>query len=310
MKRSIQSLFYIMFLFLLSASCSELKTAEHKSDYEGKRLKVCASIIPFSDFAERIGGDLVEVSTIIPPGANPHVFEPSPDKLIRFSEADVFICAGAGFEFWKDKFVDSSANDSLTIVELTDGISLLDGEDKKHKSVSGDVEHSSGNPHVWLSPAIASELVQKIERAFSSKDPKNAGVYRKNTEKFLEELDELDKICRREISSFKTKKFLSQHSVWPYFAREYGLEEVGNIEKFPGKEPSPADIKDLIETAKSKDVKVIFTDAQFSRKAAEAIAEDGSLKIVVLDAIGSQEDTSYIDMMKRNLNAMSEVMKY
>ena len=97
MKRSIQSLFYIMFLFLLSASCSELKTAEHKSDYEGKRLKVCASIIPFSDFAERIGGDLVEVSTIIPPGANPHVFEPSPDKLIRFSEADVFICAGAGF---------------------------------------------------------------------------------------------------------------------------------------------------------------------------------------------------------------------
>ena len=296
---------YLCVIFILLTLCG-CSVPEKRADADGKKIRIAASIIPFADFAKQIGGDLVTIETIVPPGANPHVFEPSPGQLASFSKADIFICAGAGFEFWKDKFIESSGNKNLTVVELSNGIKLLDGEECGEDCTCH--SHKSGNPHIWTSPALVLTLIPKIEKALCERDPQNAESYKKNSALFIDKLKKLDEKCRKTTASFKVKKFLSQHAVWPYFAKEYGMIQVGTIETTPGREPSPADIEMLIKCAKEHEVSVIFADSQFSPKAAAAVAEDGKLKVVILDAVGENESSTYIEMIEKNLNKMKEAM--
>lgn len=293
---------YIIFIFLILLSIFSFTACknENKNNIENKKIKVSASIIPIADFAKQIGGDFIDINIVIPPGANPHVFEPSPEQLVNFSDSDVFIFVGSDFEFWKDKFISSSGNKGMKLVELSKDEELLD-EHEEHGHAK--------NPHIWTSPKRALKFISVIEDSFSEIDPKHVNEYKNNADIFRKKLIELDKECEKEISNLKNKKFLSQHASWTYFARDYGLDEVGDIEKFPGREATPAEIEELIKMANSYNVNVIFTDAQFSEKAAKAVAESGNLKIVSLDVLGSSGDTSYIDMMRNNLKNMSKAMK-
>lgn len=293
------SKYLFIFSILLVVFCSVACNNEKKNIGE-KKVKVSASIIPIADFVRQIGGDYVEVNIVIPPGANPHVFEPSPEQLVNFSDSDIFVFVGSGFEFWKDKFISSSGKKEMILVELSKDEELLD-EHEEH-------EHAK-NPHIWVSPEKSLKFIPIIEKSLSEIDSKHASEYKKNAEIFKEKILKLDKECKEKIANFKNKKFLSQHASWSYFAKDYGLEEVGNIEKFPGREATPAEIEELIKTAKSYQVNVIFTDAQFSEKAAKAVAESGNLKIVPLDILGNTNNISYIDMMNDNLEKISEAMK-
>lgn len=301
----------LIFISIFISSCVKKNPTNNVDD---NKLKVSASILPLAYFASCVGGDLVDVSLIVPPGANPHVFEPAPNQLADFAKSDIFVCAGAGFEFWKDKFVDSSGRDDIIIVELSEGVELIGGEcsccHQHEHSTEDHHKHDSevGNPHIWTNPRMVAEFIPSIVMAFSKKDPKNADIYKKNGEKLVSDLKILDNECRNVVSSFREKKFLSQHAVWSYFAEEYGLHEAGNIEKSPGKEPSPAEIEELIKISREHNVSVIFTDAQFSPKAAEAVSKDGNLKIVVLDAIGSTDNSNYFVLMRENLQKMKEAM--
>ena len=291
---------YLFIFSILLMICCSVACNNEKKVIGDKKIKVSASIIPIADFAKQIGGDFIDVNIVIPPGANPHVFEPSPEQLVNFSDSDIFIFVGSGFEFWKDKFISSSGNKGMKLVELSKDEDLLD-EHEEHGHAK--------NPHIWISPKRALKFISIIEDSFSKLDPKHSSEYKNNADVFRKDLIELDKECEKEIANLKNKKFLSQHASWTYFARDYGLDEVGDIEKFPGREATPAEIEELIKTANSYNVNVIFTDAQFSEKAAKAVAESGNLKIVSLDVLGSTGDTSYIDMMKNNLKNMSKAMK-
>lgn len=303
MKDGLNIMKYILILILAVICCACTKS-DIKSD--NSKLKVTASIVPLADIAKSIGGDKVEVTFIIPPGANPHVFEPSPSQLANLSKSDVFIFVGLGLEFWKDKFVGSVSKSSLEMVEVSDGLDILEdphehGEACNHHEHS----HSLGNPHVWLSPKRVIEFVPKIESAFCKIKPQNSSYYKENTLKLNAELEELDKECRQLSKNLKNKKFLSQHASWVYFAEDYGFEQSGAIEEFPGKEPSPAHMKKVIDLAKKTGTKVIITDKQLSPKAAEVVAEDGNLKVVVLDPMGNQ-DMSYIELMRHNIAKIKE----
>lgn len=294
-------LFIVSILVLIF--CSTACNNNEKKNVGEEKIKVSASIIPIADFVRQIGGDYVDVNIVIPPGANPHVFEPTPEQLVNFSDSDIFVFVGSGLEFWKDKFISSSGKKDMILVELSRDEELLD-EHEEHEQ-HGHVK----NPHIWVSPAKSLKFIPIIEKSLSEIDPKHASEYNKNAEIFKEKILKLDKECKEQISNFKNKKFLSQHASWTYFAKDYGLEEVGDIEKFPGREATPAEIEELIKTAKSYQVDVIFTDAQFSEKAAKAVAESGNLKIVHLDILGNTNNLSYIDMMNNNLEKMSEAMK-
>lgn len=279
--------------------------------YAGK-LTVAASIFPVADMVKQVGGDHVEVITIIPPGASPHTFELKPGVLKKISSARVFFMIGAGMEYWNEKFVKSSGGKLMKVV-LSDGVDLIHEKEHHHGEKAGGLhsEETFANPHIWLDVEIAKSMVKRIVTALASVDSGHAPYYEERGIKYIAELDRLDQTIYKETGKFKIKKYVSFHPAWDYFARRYGLESVGVIESVPGKSPTPLDIKNIVGNIKKHGVKAVFAEPQFNPKVAEVIAREAGIKVLMLDPMGGQgikERESYIDIMKYNLAVLQEGM--
>lgn len=275
----------------------------------GGKMKVAASIVPLADFCRNVGGDLVEVEVMVPPGASPHTFEPTSDKMMFLSDAKVFVYNGLELESWITGFVDKVDNSDLVEVSASDAIPEADLIDASHGEGEGVYD-----PHVWLDPEFAELEVEAIREGFIEADPANAASYRENAGRYIEELRDLDNYVEEKTAAFTKKKFVSFHPAFTYFAHRYGLEQVGVIEESPGREPGAGEIAELVDAIKAEGVQVVFTEPQFSPKAAEAIADESGADVVLksLDPIGdpdNPETDTYIELMKHNTSVMEEVMR-
>lgn len=269
--------------------------------YAGK-VKVIASIAPLADFAKQVGGERVDVKLLLPPGASPHVYEPTPRSIKDVSDAKVFIKIGAGLEFWAEKIIKALGNKKLIIVDSSSGVSLI-RESHSHGSFGAD-------PHIWLDPEIASSIVTKIEKAFIKADPMGSESYKQNAFKYKEKLSQLDKEISEKVKTFRIKEYVTFHPAWNYFSRRYGLRVAGIIEESPGKEPSPKHIAKIIKEINRIGSRVVFVEPQFNPKIAEAVAKESGARVLYLDPIGGQKGReTYIDMMRYNISVMESVMK-
>jgi len=278
----------------------------------GEKLQVAASIFPVADMVKQVGGDHVEVITIIPPGASPHTFELKPGVLKKISSARIFFMIGAGLEYWNEKFV-NSAGGKLTKVELSDGVDLIHEKEHHHGEKAGKAhsEDAFANPHIWLDVEIAKSMVKRIAGALVSADKEHADYYKERGNKYLSELDRLDRAIYAGAGKFKIKKYVAFHPAWDYFARRYGLESVGVIESVPGKSPTPLDIKNIVGNIKKHGVKAVFAEPQLNPKVAEVIAKEAGVKVLMLDPMGGpgiKDRGNYIDLMKYNLAVLQEAM--
>lgn len=271
-----------------------------KDEAVSDKLPVVASIAPLADFARQVGGDLVRVDMIIPPGASPHTYQFRPDQMKALSAAAVLVLNGIGLEYWADKAIDAAANPKLVVVRTADGIPVLD---------SGGDEHPGGNPHVWLDPVLAVRQVEAIRDAFIKADPPNSGTYRTNAARYIAELKRLDAQIRRSVKGFRQKRFIAFHPAWSYFVRRYGLVQAAVIEDFPGKEPDPARIRQVVQIARRLKARAVFAEPQFSPRAAQVIAEEAGAKVVMLDPLGRPPDYSYLTTMRGNLSQMESALK-
>ncbi len=283
-----------LLMLLYAVNLFQCSTGEQQS----KNLLVAASIAPLADFAEKIGGSHVQVFTIVPPGTNPHTFELTPGLMKKLSRADLLIFNGVGLEFWLNKVRDNLAGKK--IVYAAKGLQIL-ADDEEH--------HAQGNPHVWLDPQNAISMVKRIYGAFVDIDPSHKAYYENNTAILIKELEVLDQDIMAAVDSWTQKRFVCFHPAWAYFARRYGLEQAGVIEKRPGMQPGPGDIADIIKTVKNIGARVIFAEAQFPGQMAEVIARDSGVQVVPLDPLGSQGRKSYVELMRYNVAQMSKGMK-
>ncbi|MBU1712528.1 MAG: metal ABC transporter substrate-binding protein [Proteobacteria bacterium] len=278
----------------------------------GEKIPVAASIFPVADMVKQVGGDYVEVFSVIPPGASPHTYEPKPSVMKKISSVKVFFMIGAGLEYWNEKFFKNTGGRLIKIV-LSDGVDLIHGKAHHHVEKAGKPhsEDSFANPHIWLDVEIAKSMVKRIVTALASLDNRHAPYYEERGNKYIAELDRLDKIIYNETGKFKTKKYVSFHPAWEYFARRYGLESAGVIESVPGKSPTPLEIKRIVEDIKIHGVKAVFAEPQFNPKVAEVIAKEAEINVLMLDPMGGpgiNERESYIDIMKYNLKILREAM--
>jgi len=270
-----------------------------------EKIKVIASITPLADLSRQVGGNKVEVKLLLPPGASPHTYEPTPKALKDISNARVFIKIGLGLEFWAEKIIQSSGNRNLIIVVSSSDAPLITYHEKGHSHGS-----SGADPHIWLDPVIAKSIVTKIEKAFAEADPKNAEYYRQNASIYREKLSRLDKEITDKVKTLRVKEYVTFHPAWNYFSKRYGLTVAGVIEESPGKEPGPRHIEKIIREIKRIGRKVVFVEPQFNPKIAEVIAKECGAKVVYLDPIGGQKGReTYIDMMRYNIAIMESVMK-
>jgi zinc transport system substrate-binding protein len=281
----------LIFLFILIASSSY-----------GEKIKVIASIAPLADFAKQVGGERVDVKLLLPPGASPHIFEPTPTTMKDISEARVFVKIGAGLEFWADKLIQASGNKRLIIIDSSSGIPLI----REYHS------HGTGgaDPHIWLDPVIASSIVTKIEKALIEADPQSAEFYKQNASMYKKKLLQLNNDISAKVKTFRIKEYVTFHPAWNYFSRRYGLRVAGVIEESPGKEPSPKHLEKIIKEINRIGSRVVFVEPQFNPKIAEVIAKESHARVLSLDPIGGQKGReTYIDMMRYNISVMGSVMR-
>lgn len=293
----------------------------------GEKLSVVASIFPITDMARQIGGEDVDVTTIVPAGASPHTFELKPSLVRKFASAKVFLMIGAGLEYWADQLVHSSGRKILPVI-LSDGVKLIQSTESHHdeaaehpSSPSGksrhakhdhDHDHGGGNPHIWLDPQLAKLMAARIQEAFSAADPDHAVVYAHRTREFLDRLDVLDREIADNVALFKIRQVVSFHSSWDYFIARYGLTLAGVIEKSPGRNPTPREIADIVSSIRSFQIRAVFAEPQFSPKVANVIASEAGVKVLILDPLGGETITgrnSYFDLMRYNLHIMKETMQ-
>ena len=279
------------------------------------RIPVIASIYPVADMVRQVGGDHVRVTCVLPPGASPHTFEPKPSLVRAFSSARIFYMIGAGLEFWADKFIKLAKPNLLTVV-LSQGVDLIASTDHDHEheyeSHLHEKEPAIANPHIWLDPAIAKSMVDKITAALCKVDPAHLPYYNQRSRNYLKELDRLDHLIATTTARFKNKQYVAFHPAWDYFARQYGLESVGVIEAAPGRNPTPLQIKRIIAAIRKFHIRAVFAEPQLNPRAAEIIAKEADVKVLLLDPIGGPKQpygNTYVNLMLHNLSKLKEAME-
>ncbi len=276
------------------------------------RLPVVASILPLGDFARNIGGDRVDLTIMVPPGVSPHTYEPTPARAQKVAAARVLILNGLGLEYWSEKVISAAGNPNLIVVETAEGLEVIEdekgnehrGEDRPHPQ-----KKEKGNPHVWMDPINAIHQVMKIRDAMIHADPDGAEIYRANADRYVRSLQDLDKEIRETVATFGTKKLISFHAGYSYFARRYGLELIAVVERTPGREPSPKEIASIVKIARESNIKAIFAEPQFPTKAAQVIADECGASVFFLNPLGDPPDFIYVDTMRRNLRQLEKAMR-
>jgi zinc transport system substrate-binding protein len=278
------------------------------------KLTVAASILPLADFCRHVGGDRVEVLTVVPAGADPHTFSLTPQKVRSLSRVDVLVINGLGFEFWTQKLLDNMAK-PVVVVNTSKGI--LDSVKSGHhldlirgRGHTGDHQgHETYNPHIWLDPCLAIGQVKNICDGLSMADSSYQQQYQRNAQLYIEKLENLNNFIQNCVETWRYKKFISYHAAWVYFARRYGLDIAAVIHKAPGVDPSPRNLADILEIAEQAESKVIVAEPQMSLKTVNLIANETGISVVMLDPLGDEKNERYIELMKKNVNAMSFAFK-
>ncbi len=289
--------FFILFIILIfTTGCPQ---QEKKSN----KINVVVSIMPLAEFAEKVGRDKASVSVMVPPGASPHTYEPTPGQLVKLSKAKLYVKVGSPIEFelvWLDKIL--SANKDIFVVDVSYGIEFMNVV-YKHNHEQNEHHYIGDDPHIWLSPKNAKIMVENIYNGFVSIDLDNKEYYLENKRSYLKELDELDLEIEVLLADKINRRFMVYHPSWAYFARDYNLEQIP-IEK-GGKEPTARSIQFLIEQARIQNIRVIFASPQFNTESAEVIAREIKGQVVLIDPL--QKD--YITNMKKIARVLSEAME-
>ncbi len=266
-------------------------------------VKVVATIFPLTDMVRQVGKEHVEVTTLLPPGANPHTFEPTPAQIREVAGANIFVCIGAGLDTWATKLL-AARSGSSTVVTITDGLHLLGAQDA-HDAHGGD-------PHVWVDPVLMRDhAVPAIAAALSQHDPEHRSAFNSAAGEFQAALTQLDVDIRAALTPMATRNYIAFHSAWRYFGARYDLDEVGVVEAFPGKEPSAREIAAVVERARATHVRALLIEPQFNARIAQQIASEFGGHTVLVDAIGGHDVAGrnhYIDLMHYNLRAFVEAL--
>ena len=268
-------------------------------------LSAIVSFYPLYEFTKQVGQDKVNVSLLIPPGIEPHDWEPTVNDLQKMHEADLIVINGIGFESWADDI--DTVNSDVIIVDTSKGISLI--IDDALRKDTNHFDRSTGDPHIWLNPIKAKTQVQNILDALVSIDPENEKFYRQNAQSYQDKLDTLDSKIRTELSTCN-KDFIAFHNAFTYFAVEYGLNQhsiVNSNEANIG--PTLKTLETVINLAQTFDIDVIFTEETVDTRTSQVIANEIGARVLVLSPIETiGDDSDYFLKMENNLSNLKEAL--
>lgn len=260
---------------------------------------IVVSILPEKTFIQKIAKDMVDVTVMVEPGDSPHSYEPKSSQMVAISKADIYFSIGVEFEeAWLDRF--KSQNSSLKFIDISEGIAKLQMCEHHHhkddKEETQDEEHHNElDPHTWTSPRNVSMMAYVIYKALTEIDPQNKEFYKSNLNSFIKEIEDTDMQIKNVLKDLKPKsKFMVFHPSWGYFANEYNLIQVAV--EVEGKKPKPKEMITIIKEAKEENVKVIFTQPEFSDKSAQIIAKEANISVKKISPLNSDWSQNLINM--------------
>lgn len=322
MKKIITTIIILLLFSMVLPGCAVTseepidQSIQTKADKSG--MKIYASFYPMYFLASEIAGDKAEVVSMVPAGAEPHDWEPTPKTIIELNEADILVYNGAGMEVWIDKILPNIDKNRTKIIDASVGIELLEseehGEEEEHEDEEHEHEHGRYDPHIWVSPLRAMQQAQTIYEALMEIDPANSEYYESNFNELTAKLTKLDKDIRDASKFFKSNVIVVSHEAFGYFASDYGFNQVAIRGVNPQEEPSPSKMAELVRECREEDVKYIFFEKLTSPKLSETLAREvGAETLVLNDAAGlSEEDIKsgkdYVTVMYENLENLKKAL--
>ena len=289
----------VLSVFILSGCGQEAKAPAAKTIEVKAKLPVVASFYPMSECTKAVGGELVEVQTMVGDGVEAHDWEPTAQDLTKLGQAKLFVYNG-GVEHW--------AESALNAVKEKNVLGIEAGEKVINKAIT------NVDPHVWLSPQKAMIEVAAIEAALIKVDPANEKTYRENSAAYQKELEVLDAQLKEVAATAKKKAFVTTHEAFRNLAPDYGLEQVPIMGISPNAEPTPAKLKELRQTMKTKGLNYVFFETLVSPSVAKTVADASNAKTLVLDPIeglpeeGRKQGDTYLKIMSRNIQNLQTAL--
>lgn len=268
----------------------------------GLPIRIVTSIPPLAMIASELGGDRVVAHSILPPGADPHTFEPRPSDAIAIADADLIVVLGSSIDDWIGGSIMVPAGNT-TIVRLDEELA----ETHEHTHDGG-----GHDPHVWLDPSwVRDRAVPALQRAFVAADPEGAARYGVSARAMAGKLTDLEEDVRTALAGAPTRGFLAWHPAWEHFARRFGLHSVGSVGESGGREPSLHAMIAAIRAARAAGVRAVLVEPQVDSRQAAVLAEELGVPLVTVDPLGdawSLDRSTYQTLMLFNARAFGRAI--
>jgi zinc transport system substrate-binding protein len=267
-----------------------------------EKVRVVASFYPMFEFVKRVGGERVEVSSLIPVGIEPHDYEPTIQQVQDAQTADMLVINGVGFE---EKWIKNIK--ARSVLDTSVGLNLTS---------SAQVSDQSVDPHIWLDPILAKQQVENILDGLIKVDPANSAYYEENANRFISDLDSLDKTIKSELSSCEKKDFIAFHNAFSYFSKRYGLTQHSIQGVSPEADVLPQRLQQIVSLARDMGLDTIYTeelaDPRFASVIAQEIPNGKVLVLSPIEGIDKEEQNAgidYLDKMKENIESFKVGLK-
>jgi zinc transport system substrate-binding protein len=320
MKKRALLFFFSLFVFLAFASCAR----QEEKKPEMKRLVVVATLFPLYDFAKNVAGERAEVTLLLPPGAEPHGFEPKPADIVRLNKADVFLYTSPDMEPWAADILKGLQNRNLEVVDTSRGV--ITGGDREKKEQRHNLQEKqnhghpdpsgAADPHIWLDFANAVTMVENIRDGLVKKDPAGKEVYEKNAASTIVQLKALDERFRKGLQNCERKVLVNGgHFAFDYMARRYGFRYVSVYGISPDAEPTAANLVKLTRLIRENRLDTLFHEELINPRVAETLARETGATLLKLNPAGNlakeqfDRGETFITLMDRNLENLKTGLK-
>jgi len=306
---------FLIIIILISGCISDQSINEDK---EYKQLSIFTTIYPLEYFTKRIGGSVVSIENIVPPGSDAHSIDLSPSEMVKVAKGEAFIYSGTGLEGFAQSIIESLEGEQVMIVNATENITLLESsvrdqhsdDENNHKN-----EERELDPHFWLDPIRSMKVAGNIKKSLIELYPEEKEVFEANFISLKRDLEKLDAEFNEMIKSAEKKKFIVSHSAYGYWEERYGLEQIGISGISPSDEPSQQQLIGIINLMGKEGLTHLFFEENSNNKVAKNVQiETGSSPLFLhnLESLSEQNrdaNEDYLSIMKRNLAALREGLK-
>ncbi|UOQ86428.1 metal ABC transporter solute-binding protein, Zn/Mn family [Gracilibacillus salinarum] len=331
--KKLTALLFLMGLVLIGCNTETSESTGDNASSEDKTIKIYATLYPLAYFAEEIGGEQVEVETILPAGADPHSYEPTSKMMVDIAASDIFLFNGANLESYAGAIQEALSDEDVLMVEAADGVTTMEHshsheEESEHdhehdheheeseSSESTEDGHSHGDvdPHLWLDPVRAIEMARNIKDALVSQDPANEDLYTDNFSQLETKLTELDESFHTQIEEAASHQILVTHAAYGYWQESYHIEQIALTGLSPSEEPSQKELEQIIDHVKETDINYLLFEQNVEPKVAQVIQSETNLESLELHNLSvlTEEDVenneTYFTLMERNLDVLTKAL--